>query len=124
MKKKIVLLLAFACMLVLLLCNRYRLKYPEYYSLDTFKGIEVYVWQTEDGEHRCGALSGTNIGKEFDEISNLAANSATIREMKTILSSYNIDRESIIIIPIKINAEDFEIVTADFTKINERFWGN
>ena len=28
-----------------------RIKYPEYYNLDTFKGIEVYVWQNENGEY-------------------------------------------------------------------------
>ena len=46
-----------------------RIKYPEYYNLDTFKGIEVYVWQNDDGEYRCGALSGTNRGK-LNEIHN------------------------------------------------------
>ena len=49
-----------------------RIKYPEYYNLDTFKGIEVYVWQNENGEYRCGALSGTNRGKTIGEMTALA----------------------------------------------------
>ena len=122
MKKKIVIAIAIVVVVLLFLPIRLRLKFPEYYNLDTFKGIEVYVWQTEDGEYRCGALYGTNRGKEFDEITNLVKNSATIKEMRTILSSYNIDKESINILPIKINEEDFEIVTTDLSRINEIFW--
>ncbi len=74
-----------------------RIKYPEYYNLDTFKGIEVYVWQDEDGEYRCGAMSGTNRGKTIEELTALAENSVTIKEMKSILSSYKIEKDSIII---------------------------
>jgi len=77
-----------------------RIKYPEYYNLDTFKGIEVYVWQTEDGEYRCGAMSGTNRGKTIEELNSLAENSASIKEMKSILASYKIEKDSIIIIQI------------------------
>lgn len=25
-----------------------RQKFPEYYNLDTFKGLEIYVWETEE----------------------------------------------------------------------------
>ena len=77
-----------------------RVKYPEYYNLDTFKGIEVYVWQNEDGEYRCGAMSGTNRGKTIEELTALAENSASIKEMKSILASYESSKDSIIIIQI------------------------
>ena len=121
MKKKIVIAIAIVVVL-LFLPIRLRLKFPEYYNLDTFKGIEVYVWQTEEGEYQCGAMGGTNIGKSHEDILNLVMNGATFNEMRTILSSYNIAKENIIIIPIRINEEDFEIVTTDLSRINEIFW--
>ena len=85
-----------------------RIKYPEYYNLDSFKGIEVYVWQNENGEYRCGALSGTNCGKTIEELTDLAENSATIDEMKKILNSYKNEKEQRIALRNcgKINPED------------------
>ena len=128
MKKLIVLVLILICIFSLVGCDSTRMdlqsRFPEYYNLETFKGIEVYVWQEENGEYQCGALSGTNRNKTIDEISNLTKNSATIKEMRVILSSYDIEQDGIIIIPIKINTEDFEIVNGDFERINEMFWEN
>ena len=127
-KNIVALVLSLFCMIGLVGCveeaDDLKQKFPEYYNLDTFKGIEVYVWHTDDGEYRCGAMTGTNRNKTYEEISNLAKNGATIEEMKTILSSYNIGKEEIIIIPIKINSTDFEIdfemETAGFA--SEVFW--
>ena len=105
MKKFITLVLTLACLLSIVGCNNttkdLQKKFPEYYDLDTFKGIEVYMWQTEEGEYRCGALYGTNRGKTFEEISNLAKNSATIEEMRIILTSYDIPTEDITIFPLE-----------------------
>ena len=97
-------------------------RFSEYYNLDTFKGIEVYVWQTNDGACECGAMNGANRNKTFEEILLLEKNGATFEEMRTILSSYNIDKERIVIIPININAEDFEIEIGEFAQISEMFW--
>ena len=99
-------------------------RFSEYYNLDTFKGIEVYVWQTNDGTYECGAMNGTNRNKTFEEILLLEKNGATFEEMRTILSSYNIDKEQIVIIPVNINAEDFEIEIGEFAQISEMFWDN
>ena len=44
---------------------------PEYFELSSFKGIEVYVWETEDGAYRCGLMSGTNRMKTDLEIQTL-----------------------------------------------------
>ena len=130
MKKLIALVLALICMLSFVGCNNatkdLQKRFPEYYNLDTFKGIEVYVWQTKDETYKCGAMTGTNQNKTFEEILILEKNGATFEEMRTILSSYNIGREEIIIIPININPENFEI-TADeleFAQISEMFWDN
>ncbi len=128
MKKLIVFVSILTCMLALAGCNNstknLQNKFPEYYNLDTFKGIEVYVWQTENDEYMCGALNGTNGNKTFEEISQLASNGATIEEMQNILASYDVDKEEISIIPIKIFTDHFEIATADLINIKEVFWEN
>ena len=127
MKKLIALVLTMVCVFSIVGCNNttkdLQKKFPEYYNLDTFKGVEVYIWQTEEGEYRCGALYGTNRGKTFEEISNLAKNSATIEEMRIILASYDIPTEDISIFPIIITSSNYEFVVTDYTKIKDIFWG-
>ena len=101
-----------------------RIKYPEYYNLDPFKGIEVYVWQNEDGEYRCGAMSGTNRGKTIEELTALEENSASIKEMKSILASYKINKDSIIIIQVDnpLSGDEIEIQGINPEEIYELFW--
>jgi hypothetical protein len=35
-----------------------RAKYPEYFDLSTFKGLELYVWQMAEGSYSCGLMLG------------------------------------------------------------------
>ena len=74
-------------------------KYPEYYGLSTVKGLEVYVWQMSEGGYSFGVLPGTNREKTSQEIWELKG--ASVEEMRTILASYVIDEDSIIIIPVQ-----------------------
>ncbi|MBE6723586.1 MAG: hypothetical protein E7576_00095 [Ruminococcaceae bacterium] len=74
-----------------------RAKYPDYFDLDTFKGLEVYVWQLAPDSWSCGVMPGTNRNKTLEELMNLKG--ASIAEMRAILSTYEIDEEDIFIIP-------------------------
>ena len=74
-----------------------REKYPEYFGLPTFKGLEVYVWQMAPDSYSCGVMEGTNREKTLEEL--MALKGASIDEMKTILSDYDIPKENISIIP-------------------------
>ena len=76
-----------------------RERYPEYFDLSGFKGLEVYVWQTAEDSFRCGVLMGTNRNKTEEEIVALGANSASADEMKLILSSYDVPDEDVFLIP-------------------------
>lgn len=96
-----------------------RQRFPEYYDLDLFKGLEIYVWQTEEGEYRCGALSGTNRLKTFEEILTLKANGATIKEMRTILSSYDVEKDTITVISIQITSSEYTIIDVEDEKLRE-----
>ena len=77
--------------------NDLREKYPEYFGLPTFKGLEVYVWQMAPDSYSCGVMEGTNREKTLEEL--MALKGASIDEMKTILSDYDIPKENISIIP-------------------------
>ena len=72
-------------------------KYPEYFGLSTIKGLEVYVWQMAPESYSFGLLEGTNIEKTFEQLWNMKGISAS--QMRAILSSYDIDKNDIIIIP-------------------------
>ena len=74
-----------------------REKYPDYFDLGTFKGLEVYVWQMAPGSYSCGVMLGTNRNKTLEELMNLKG--ATIAEMRAILSTYDMDEKDIFIIP-------------------------
>ena len=74
-----------------------RAKYPEYFDLSTFKGLELYVWQMAPDSYSCGVLPGTNREKTLEELMKLKG--ATIAEMQVILSTYDIAVENISIIP-------------------------
>ena len=71
--------------------------YPEYFDLSAFKGLEVYVWQMAPDSYSCGVLPGTNREKTLEELWNMKG--TTIEEMRAILSTYDIPKEDIIVIP-------------------------
>lgn len=73
-----------------------REKFPEYFGLDTMKGLEVYVWQMAPEVTRCGLLSGTNREKTYEEL--IALKHATLEEMQAILSTYDVPDEMISVV--------------------------
>ncbi len=75
-------------------------QYPEYFELSSFKGIEVYVWETADGIYRCGLMSGTNRMKTGAEIRALEQRSLSVAEAKTVLKENGIGDDHIIVIPV------------------------
>ena len=72
-------------------------KFPEYFDLGTFKGLEIYVWQMAEGQYSFGIMQGTNRNKTDEELMDLKG--ATTEEMKAILSTYEIEEDDIFIIP-------------------------
>lgn len=99
-------------------------KFPQYFNLQTTKGLEVYVWEDADGMYYCGVLSGTNRNRTNAEMARLAENGATVAEMKAILSTYDIDEREISVIPVKNPSSNYEIDNTAFAKANELFWGS
>ena len=101
-----------------------REKYPEYFGLSAFKGLELYVWQLGPGVLRCGLMEGTNRNKTSEEIWNLQG--ATAEEMKLILSTYDIPEEDISIMPFlhPVSSYIYNITEEYRAWLRELFFGS
>lgn len=100
-----------------------REKYPEYFEISDFKGIEVYVWQTAENEYSCGLMSGTNRNKTDEEIHALAEKPLTIDEAKTILDALGADMSSVFVMPVIQPNSDYQYeIDEEFTdRVNALF---
>lgn len=93
--------------------ERLREKYPEYFELSAFKGIEIYVWEMAEGSYHCGLMSGTNRNKTDEEIWDLARKPLSIEEAKLILNELKIDKDYWIIIPVVQPISSYRYVIDD-----------
>ena len=100
-----------------------RAKYPEYFELSSFKGIEVYVWQMSEHNYSCGLMSGTNRNKTDEEILNLASKPLSVEEAKMILNELGVKKEDVFIIPVvqPISSYRYEIDDAYREKVRKLF---
>ncbi len=98
-------------------------KYPEYFEMSDFKGIEVYVWQMSENVYRCGMMSGTNRSKSDEEIIDLQFKSLSIEEAKAILSEIGVEKDLVSIIPISLSYSSYhyEINDEYREKVNKLF---
>ena len=74
-----------------------RKKYPDYFDLPTENGLELYVWQASAESYSCGLVVKTDGPKVDPELRRLKG--AAIEEMRAILSTYDISREMIELVP-------------------------
>ena len=101
-----------------------RERYPEYFDLSTFKGLEVYVWQLAPESYSFGVMEGTNRNKTGEELWSLKG--ATLDEMRAILSTYDIPNEHIFVMPIQqpYSSYLYEINEAYTAKVRELLLGD
>lgn len=91
-----------------------RKQYPDYFDLETSKGLKVYVWQMAESFYSCALISGTD---ERSEIEIGMMKGVTIEEMRMILSTYyeardcDIEPEQIEVVPFQnpISSYAYEI---------------
>lgn len=97
-------------------------KYPQYFGLSTTKGLQVYVWQFAPNNFQCAVLPGRNLGYTTEELLDLKG--VSLKEMRVILSTYKIDRESISIIPFAnpLSSYMYTIDEKYKAELEERFW--
>jgi hypothetical protein len=98
-------------------------KYPEYFKLNAFKGVEIYVWLMAEGSYECGIMSGTNRNKTEEEIWELARNPISIEDAKLILKEQGIDKKYWLIMPVvqPVSSYRYEIDDAYREKVKKLF---
>lgn len=105
-------------------------KFPEYFDLGTFKGLEVYIWQLAETSYSCGVLQGLNRNYSQSEIWALHQNPASLEEMRAIIAYYLdeglTDREGITLIPVSMPHSSYAYTIDDAyrAKLNELFWAD
>lgn len=92
-------------------------KYPQYFELDTTKGLRVYVWYTPQHEEVCALLPTRDGGYKDDELATLEG--LTLPQMREVLKSYTIDSEKIGIYFFNHPLCGFKI-DLDYEKFRER----
>ncbi len=81
-----------------------KLNWPMYFDLPTAKGLEVYIWQTNENSYSCGLLPGRNSPYTEQELWDLEKNATALGVMQTIISYYisngEVTKEEVTICPL------------------------
>ena len=103
-------------------------RFPMYFDLGSFKGLEIYVWQMAENSYSCGVLPGRNRNYTQEELWSLHQNPASLEEMRAIIASYiasgDITEIDVTIIPIIMphSSYAYTIDEAYTQKLRELFW--
>lgn len=135
MKKKVILIRILVLLMILTGCGAWKIsnqktldidslkeKYPYFFEVATDGGLTVYVWQMSEKSYYCH-LCNTSFEALADR--NFAfTDGATIEEMRMILSTYDIEREEIAIVPVvnPFSSYYYEIDDVYREKIDNMFW--
>ena len=88
-----------------------RVKFPQFFDLDTKNGLEVYVWQMSENSYYCSIISAKDEVYADKEWLDIGLKGATVDEMKTILSSYNIPEGKIDVIAYQNSISSYIPIT-------------
>lgn len=103
-------------------------KFPNFFELSTEKGLEVYIWQMAKGSYSCGLLPGKNLNYTQEELWNLHKTSATMDEMRAIISDYlakgKVTKKDVVIQAIGMphSSYAYEIDESYRKNLNALFW--
>ena len=99
-----------------------REKYPEFFGLNEEDGLTVYVWQLAETHYSCYLVSTAT--DRLSDHSFAFTSGASISEMRSILNTYNIEREKVLLRPIvnPISSYAYTIDEAYCKKLENVFW--
>ncbi len=105
-------------------------KFPMYFDLGTFKGLEIYIWQMAENSYSCGVLPGLNRNYSKEEIWNLHQKPASLEEMRAIIAYYLEEglavKEDITLVPVTMPHSSYAYTIDDAyrAKLEKRFWSD
>jgi len=74
-------------------------QYPEFFGLDQENGLDVIVWQMSENSYYFGLLPHSDTPREWISAELMDLPGANAKQMRTILSTYDLDEVDIYIIP-------------------------
>ena len=90
-------------------------KHPVFFSLDTSKGLSVYIWQMAANSYSCAIFEGKTT--VIPAIKFTGMKSVSIREARLITDYYGLDRDSITVRPIAApHSSYFHEMTKEYTQ--------
>ena len=97
-------------------------KYPQFFNVLTDGGLTVYIWQMSANNYSC-YLANTSM-EAISDNSFAYDVGVSIAEMRTILTTYDIDQKDITIQPVinPLSSYYYEIDDAYRAKVKEMFW--
>lgn len=101
-----------------------KLKFPQYFGLNTEKGLAVCVWQMAGNSYSCSLFSGKDGMYNQEDILTLPI--ASMGEMRQIVASYGLPRSEVAIVPVRALFSSFyyEIDDAYRAKVEKLFWSD
>lgn len=105
------------------LINRLKNTHPHFFNVPTEGGLTVYIWEMAEGVYEChlaNTLKESISGPSYA----YTVGAVDIREMRAILSTYDVAREDITLQPVICPHSDYAYeIDADYIEnINRLFW--
>ena len=99
-------------------------KYPQFFNVSTDGGLTVYVWQQAEDDYRCYLVN--TFTEAISDNSFAYETGATIPEMRTILTTYDISKENISIHPVRNPLSSYYYTIDDEYRetIKNLFWAH
>lgn len=97
-------------------------KYPHLFGLDVSGGVNVYIWQMAHNSYSCVLRPKSERVPDLKEI--LGYSGTSIEEMRQILSSYDLPREKVSVIPVihPLSSYGYTIDEAYQAMLEDVFW--
>ncbi len=99
-------------------------KYPQFFNVSTDGGFTVYIWQMAENNYKCYLIN-----RVIDALTDRTFAfevGTTIPEMRTILSTYDINKDDIVIQPVAnpVSSYAYRIDDAYTEQLTELFWSD
>ncbi len=107
------------------LLEQLRQTHPHFFNVPTEGGLTVYVWEMAKDIYECHLANTTQEKASGGQGYVYTIGAVQIEEMKTILTTYDVDRKDITIQPVisPWSSYLYEIDEAYIAKIKALFWG-
>ena len=99
-------------------------KYPQFYNVSTDGGLTVYIWQMAENNYKFYLVN--SVIDAFSDRTFAFEVGTTITEMRAILSTYDVDKDDIVIRPTvnPISSYAYKIDDAYTEQLIALFWSD